>query len=115
MKLLTCITHQGKCKNLLRITPGTSKWTPQHALPNKPACSTANSPLDLNPSGRKLLAESGIGEVVVSNLKELIGTLESKNPKTAYDVQKCSFEILTDFVFGKENILKSVKDFAYNN
>jgi len=69
------------------------------------------SPLALTDSGERLLKDSG-GEDFVNNHYELLAQkVEDNSPKTAYDIQELSQQVIT--WLKSEDIFNSLKDYAF--
>ncbi len=71
------------------------------------------SPLTLTEYGKKLIEESGFNQIFNENRSLILGWIKEKNPKTQYDVQENSRDILLghkdDVVFAP------LKEYAYKH
>lgn len=69
------------------------------------------SPLALTDSGEKLLKDSGGDVFVNENFSLLNQKVEDHIPKTAYDVQELSQQVIT--WLKSEDVFNSIKDYAF--
>ncbi len=69
------------------------------------------SPLSLTEKGEQLLKSSGSDKFVLDNKDDLVQKIKEKNPKTAYDVQVASREVVESIQ--NEDRFNSLKDYAY--
>jgi len=72
---------------------------------------TRNSPLALNDYGEKILKDSGGDSFVITNLDDLVSKVKAMNPKSAYDVQENSREVVRSI--SNEQRFIPIKDYAY--
>jgi len=87
-----------------------AQWT---RIVSSPNYIQSQSPNALNDHGRKLLMESGIKDIVDSDLVNLIKDVEAKNPQNPLDVENLAFYVLQD----KEDEVatKKLKTYIFNN
>lgn len=71
------------------------------------------SPRKLNPTGEELLKNCKGVDFISDNKNILFGWLDAKNPKTALDLEKASFEILVENL--EEDIFNPLKNWVYNS
>lgn len=90
------------------------KLEPLHKL-NKLTWANSNSPFVLNDRGSRLAEKSGIKDIVSKNLTELIDKVEKTKPISGYDVERCSFEVLGEFIQSNMEFQKQIKDFIFNH
>lgn len=69
------------------------------------------SPLMITELGYKILKESGAQKFINDNRALLIKQVEDKNPKTSYDVQEFSKEVITEYKDSDEFI--NIKEYIY--
>jgi len=69
------------------------------------------SPISLNEKGEELLKRSGIDKFVLENQSDLVGKIKEKTPKTAYDVQVFSKNIVEAIY--TDDKFNPFKDFAF--
>lgn len=69
------------------------------------------SPVALTERGAKVLSESGGQKFIDDNFEELNKEVENLKPKTAYDVQEFSKQILTGWQMDER--LNSIKDYLF--
>ncbi len=81
--------NDNKCKTIEVATKLEERtgWSPA-------ALTRRKSPLSLSEKGEELLQKSGADKFVSDHTKELVDAIKSKNPKTAYDVQTISKEVV---------------------
>jgi len=74
-----------------------------------------NSPIQLNPLGRRLFEDSGADNFLNDKKEALLRILSSELSKiknvTALDVQNCAYKICTDL--SDNNDFKAIKDFIF--
>lgn len=80
------------------------KYTPENVVKRR-------SPVTLSGVGTELLKKSGGDKFVDEHLNDLIERIKQKSPKTAYDVQVLSQEVLKDIQ--NDDIFNPIKDFAF--
>ena len=69
------------------------------------------SPVSLTDSGKKLLNNSKADKFIDENFDDLYKKIEDKKPKTAYDIQELSKEVLKEIK--NEDKFIVLKDFAF--
>ena len=69
------------------------------------------SPITLSEKGEELLKKSGADKFVLENTNKFVEAIKARNPKTAYDVQAISREVLQSFQDHEE--FNPFKDFAF--
>lgn len=69
------------------------------------------SPLTLTEAGRQLLEESGGKQIIDANQDELLKNIQSREPKSPYDIQESAKQILESLK--DDSRLIEVKDFAF--
>lgn len=79
----------------------------------RPKYSVRNSPIKLNDEGEELLAKSEADKYINDNLEELINEISDEDPKSPYDVQELSSEVLRN-KRDSDDFIK-FKDYAYEN
>lgn len=70
------------------------------------------SPVSLTPVGKDLLSQSGSDKFVLDNQSDLVEKIKAKSPKSAFDVQVFSRQVVEEIQ--NEERFKPLKDFAYN-
>lgn len=80
-----------------------------------PLTVTPGSPLKVTEYGKKLLDESGFYAILKKHKKELVNSVKLKDPKTNYDIQQCSTALIQDLLDRDSDIVRPLKDYAYNN
>jgi len=71
----------------------------------------SKSPLGLTDKGKALLIDSTGKDYIDSKKMEFFKEMKSKKPKTAYDVQELSKEIIANRIYRDE--FNSIKEFAF--
>ena len=89
-------------------------YDPIHTL-EKLNWSSAQSPLDLNESGRTLLAASGLKTIIEEHVDELLRELANEEPDTKYDVEQSAHDVLWEFLEDHGDLLNQLKDFVYEH
>jgi len=69
------------------------------------------SPLTLTEKGKALLLDSKGKDYIDNNKEKLIAAIRAKKPKTAYDIQELSKEVIEDN--SNEDNFIPIKEFAY--
>jgi hypothetical protein len=80
-----------------------------------PLTVTPGSPLKLTEYGEKLMKESGFCEVLKKNRKELVDGVKVKSPKTNYDIQQFSKQLIHELFENDNEMFRPLKDYAFNN
>lgn len=75
--------------------------------------SQKNSPRELNEAGEKLYADIKGKEFLDKNKEILIKGIDSKNPKTALDVEQSALEVL--FAYINDDMFIGLKNWVYNS
>lgn len=73
------------------------------------------SPLHVTEYGNKLLKESGFYEVLDHYRDELVSLVKEHNPKTNYDIQQRSIEVIEEVLESDDEMAVSLKEYAYNS
>jgi len=73
----------------------------------------ATSPLNLTEYGKKLVEESGFNKILSENRNLILEWVKGKNPKTQYDVQEISREVL--LMHKDDVVFKPLKDYTYKH
>jgi len=73
----------------------------------------ATSPLSLTDYGKQLVEESGFNNLLQDNRDLILSWIKEKNPKTQYDAQEVSREVLLKH---KDDVVfKPLKDYTYKH
>lgn len=73
------------------------------------------SPLKVTEFGDHLLRDAGFYKVLKANHKTLIEMVKIKNPRTNYDIQQSSIEVIADLIEGGSPLVVCLKDHAFNH
>lgn len=73
------------------------------------------SPLHVTEYGNKLLKESGFYDVLNQYRDELIDLVKGRHPKTNYDIQQRSIEVVEEMLESDDEMAVSLKEYAYNS
>lgn len=73
------------------------------------------SPLQVTEYGDKLMKESGFYDILKSHSEMLVGAVVKKKPKTNYDIQESSIEVIKDLLGKSEPVLVQLKKYAFDN
>lgn len=73
------------------------------------------SPLHVTEYGNKLLKESGFYDVLNQYRTELIDLVKGRHPKTNYDIQQQSIEVIEEMLESDDEMAVSLKEYAYNS
>lgn len=80
-----------------------------------PLTVTPGSPLKLTEYGQKLIDESGFETLLQANRDQLVQKVKAKQPKTNYDIQQQSIDVIKELLHGDDEMLNPLKDYAFNN
>lgn len=69
------------------------------------------SPISLSEKGEEMLIKSGANKFVLDNLQELVKKIKEKDPKSAYDVQEISKDVIKSMTADDKFI--PLKDYVY--
>lgn len=72
------------------------------------------SPLSLNDRGKKILARSGIKEIIDDNIDSLYSKIKEKNPRNAFYVQEFSLDVVYKIKKDK-SVLPKLETGAYSS
>jgi len=73
------------------------------------------SPLKVTDYGESLLKESGFYDVMAKNATALVESVKAKNPRTNYDIQESSFEVIRELLETADNLLVPLKKYVFNS
>ena len=73
------------------------------------------SPLHVTEYGNKLLKESGFYDVLNQYRTELIDLVKGRHPKTNYDIQQQSIEVIEEMLESDDEMAVGLKEYAYNS
>ena len=73
------------------------------------------SPLHVTEYGNKLLDESGFYDVLRQYRSELVNLVKERQPKTNYDIQQRSIEVVEEVIESDDEMAVSLKEYAYNS
>lgn len=73
------------------------------------------SPLHVTEYGDKLLRDSGFYDLLQRNRKQLVQLVKDRNPKSNYDIQQDSTEVVKDLLSSDDEMALSLKEYVYNN
>lgn len=73
------------------------------------------SPLHVTEYGNTLLKESGFYDVLKDNHEELVAMVKERHPKTNYDIQQRSIEVVEDMLESDDEMAFCLKEYAFNN
>jgi len=73
------------------------------------------SPLKVTDFGAKLLKDAGFYKVLKNNHKTLVELVKIKNPRTNYDIQQSSIEVIADLLEGGSALVVCLKEHAFNH
>lgn len=73
------------------------------------------SPLHVTEYGNKLLDESGFYDVLHHHRDELVNLVKERQPKTNYDIQQRSIEVIEEVIESDDEMAVSLKEYAYNS
>lgn len=74
---------------------------------------THQSPMSLTEYGEQLMRESGFYQIAEQNKRLLVDLVKGKNPKTNYDVQELSYQVLKELATQNDPIAVPIKNYAY--
>ncbi len=80
-----------------------------------PLTVTPGSPLKLTEYGQKLIDESGFETLLEKCRDMLVTKVKDKKPKTNYDIQQESINVVKELLHSDEETLNPLKDYAFNN
>ena len=72
------------------------------------------SPLHVTEYGDTLLRESGFYDVLQANREHLVRLVKDSNPKTNYDIQQNSIEIIKGLFESDDEMALPLKEYAFN-
>lgn len=100
----------------LELGPKNLNFTMINQFTNPNAPTKSQSPISLTPVGLKISENIGATNIFEKHKEKLLNAVDSKCPKTAYDIQFVSFEVAkNDMInFLDEQDLLVVKNEAYN-
>jgi len=73
----------------------------------------ATSPLSLTDYGRQLVEESGFNKVLQDNKDLILSWIKVRNPKTQYDAQEISREVLLEHK--NDAVFEPLKNYTYKH
>lgn len=80
-----------------------------------PLAVTPGSPLKLTDYGKKLIEESGFDKLLEECRDRLVQKVKDKNPRTNYDIQEQSVQVIREVLESDDDVLKPLKDYAFDN
>lgn len=80
-----------------------------------PLTVTPGSPLKLTDYGTKIIEDSGFKVILTECKDTLVKKVKDKDPKTNYDIQEQSIEVIREILDSDNEMLKPLKDYAFNN
>lgn len=98
--------HLGKGKK--------GRLDPIHKL-DRLSWAVSHSPFQLNDMGENLYKSSGLEDVIKRYGDRLLKKMYENKPSTGYDVEKCSFHAIEEFVLSEKEIETNIKNFIYKN
>jgi hypothetical protein len=73
----------------------------------------AHSPRQLNDTGKKILNESGIKEIIIEKKTDLLAKIKAINPTNAYDAEQTTLNVVSDLPKHCPDIIPRLKDGAF--
>ena len=73
----------------------------------------ATSPLNLTEYGKQLVEESGFNKILQDNKDLILGWIKERSPKTQYDAQEISREVL--LMHKDDVVFEPLKDYTYQH
>jgi hypothetical protein len=112
-ELANCVNHTSSINELQRALNNIERILIRMDSTNLDALSVVNSPRQLNDLGRKFFEESGSEKLLKENIDDFINNLETKDLKTALDVEtECYIFLLK---ISNDERFNDVKKYIYNN
>lgn len=73
------------------------------------------SPLHVTEYGDRLLRESGFYKVLQQNHDKLVQMVKEKNPKTKYDIQQYSIQVITELLAEDHDMANGLKEYVFEH